>query len=196
MNKQERDKKILENLFDIRRKKLEPLILDILQKGVENELKMVDFPYIDQRLRELAEETINLTDFHDPVIEKARRDFLNVCFQRALKKKPRPKEWRKRKLDLTQQRDARCEPIVHYILEWLLDPDIIITDTDYIVEAIRDQNELAFNLILTGYIDILTQQFELILNKHFRDAQRMLWDGKDKEQISLKDVDKILTENR
>lgn len=193
---QDHKKKILDKLFAERKIKLEPIIIEILSRGVEKDLMMNDFPYIEARAKQVVEEMINNINFDNPEVQKARLEFLKVCWENGKKAKPYPKQIRKRRPNLTEQRDNRCESVVHEVIMDLLDPEVALSDSEYIGEAVKDQNMLLFQVIFYGYLDTLFSQLDLILNGHLANANRFLWKGKEKEQISMRDVDEVLKDNK
>ena len=188
----EDEQKLLAKLSNDRKKKIEPHVINLLLDMFERDLPVHDLDYVERRARQVIGEMIEAISFEDEEITKARKAFLKVVRKKWKQGVPARLEWRKQKMNKTEERDNRCEPVVYNLLEDLLKDDLILSDEDYVSLAISDQNKAMFTVCLFGYADRLFSELEISLNDHLSQATSILWGGKDKEEITMKQVEKVL----
>lgn len=187
--------KILEKLNADRKKKMVGSITNALISFYKADLPIYDIDYIERRLREVIEAGIKSLDFSFEAVEKAKRDMLKEMLQKLKKNLPQKREFRKKSQDLTEQRDARCEPLVYELLEAFLDEKILLDDEEYLKESIKEQNEVLMTVVVAGYLQTLFEGVAFSAETSLKKANEILWNGKVKEQITWKELDAVLKKN-
>lgn len=94
--------------------------------------------------------------------------------------------------DFTEERKKRCEPIAKKILQELLNNDLLLSDVKYVEQIVREQLEGVFRAIVLGDINQIMNLVNDSLDEHIKQAQKKLWNGKDADQVSVKQVDEVL----
>jgi hypothetical protein len=95
--------------------------------------------------------------------------------------------------DLTERRRARCEPIVKEMLQKLLDEDLLLSDMDYLKTVVREEFEVMFKSIIFLHAETIFDMLFQSLNHALIKANQIKWGHKDKDEISVRDVDETLT---
>jgi hypothetical protein len=191
MTKEERQE-LLINLSKNRSKKIEPQVIDVIIDLLGRDLPVHDIVYIEQRTKQVKDETIKKMNFANEEIKKLKLAFIEDCRKKWADALPKPQEFKKKTKDLTEQRNMRCEPVVFSLINNLFKDDIIFSDPAYLDAACEEQNEALFSSCIDGYLSALFDKLDLILNGHLIKATAILWGGKDKEQVTMKQVDEIL----
>ena len=186
---------LLKALQQARTKKSDEKVIDVLISMFQRNLPVHDFYYIERRLREVMEGVIDKLDFANKEIEEMRTAHLKAMLEQAVKEVPKPKEWLKKDLDKTEARDAACEPVVHELLKVILDEKLLFSDPEYTEMAIQEQEGNMFRLLGLGYVDSIFSRLELSLQTSMNKANEILWGGKTKEEVTLKQVDATLKTN-
>lgn len=184
--------KILEKLNADRKKKMVGNITDSLIEFFKADLPVYDIDYIERRLREVIETGMKNMDFYFEGVDKAKRAMLKEMLDKLKVSLPAKREFRKKSDDLTEQRDARCEPLVYELLGRFLDEKILLDDEEYLKESIKEQSEVLFQVVVAGYLKTLFEGIAFSAETSLRTANEVLWGGKSKEQITWKEVDKVL----
>lgn len=99
------------------------------------------------------------------------------------------------KMDPTEARKKRCEPIILAVLQQMLDKEILYSDVAYIEQMVLQYMEALFKKISYDHQQTIFQGLVMSLQKSLKDASDILWE-KDGENITLKDIDKILQEDK
>lgn len=185
-------KKILDDLQVARVQKTDALVGPVLITMMEQDLAVFDVEYIERRLVEILEKTIHLQDFDYPELQALRKEYLTKQLELVIKGLPEPKQFKKKTKDLTEIREQKAEPVVYKILSLLLDSSLVLSDTDYINEALKEQSSDMFKLLSMGYSSKLFSRIEFHLAESMKRANAILWNNKSREQITFKDVDNIL----
>ena len=187
--------KFLKELADKRKEKITPHVTNILLDMFQKDLPIHDWDYIERRTREVLQEFFKDIDFKDKDIEKARVALIKAIAKQWKEHLPKQKEYRRKKLDKTERRNARCEPVVYAVLDDLMKDELIFSDTEYIDGAVTEQNQVLLELLIYGYIDQIFGLLEMSINSSLHNATMNLWNGKEKEEITMKEVDKVLKSN-
>lgn len=94
--------------------------------------------------------------------------------------------------DATEARRKRVEPVVKKILEEMLKADLLLADKRYLHACVKEQ----FFVLAQNFVFMhLNEVFDMIdssLTHAFNDATKGDWNGKDPDQISLKEIDEKL----
>jgi len=186
------NKQILAELSNARKKKAEPLVINVLLDMFQKDLPVNDADYVDRRLKQVVDEFVGKIDYKNPEVAAATKKLLHAIRKNWKQWLPAKQEWRQKKLDKTEQRNARCEPVVFAILEDLFKDDLILSDEEYLDEAIKEQSKMLFHALIYGYMAEISGELEMSLNNSLDIATKFLWGGKEKEEITAKQVDKIL----
>jgi len=183
---------ILAKTQNERKKKAEPLVINILLDMFQKDLPMHDADYIERRVRQVVDEMVAQIDFKNTEITVATNKLLKAVRKNWKQFLPARQEWRQKKLDKTEERNARCEPVVFAILDDLMKDDLILSDKEYIDEATQEGSESLFHALLYGYMSEIFGELEISVNHSLSTAMKILWGGKEKEEVTAQQVDKIL----
>lgn len=189
---QDSAKKMVETIVRQRMKKVDPHVRDTLLSMFIADLPVHDQSYIERRLREVVEEMFKKIDFNSPEIVEVKKDFLKKCFDSLMDARPEPKKFKKIPIDLTEERDKRCEPIVFEIMNRLLDKDLVFSEEDYFKEAMEEMNSNMLRLLVFGFIESFFNNMDISSEINMKEANRILWEGKDPEQRTMQQVDRVL----
>lgn|SRR3990167_6840719 len=93
--------------------------------------------------------------------------------------------------DLTKERQDRCEPLVKKILELFLDKDLLLSDREFLEQSVK----LQFDGLVKHVVYVHFQEVFEMVNESLKyavdAAVKELW-GKEKEGVTVADVDKVL----
>ena len=106
-----------------------------------------------------------------------------------------PKEIPAEGKDLTQARNERCQKAVGKILQILLDEDLLFSDIPYVEVKVKEYFEVLFKGIIMENFDVAFDLLFGSLKHHFDNANKKLW-KKDRDQITLRDIDEVLKEEK
>ena len=98
--------------------------------------------------------------------------------------------------DLGDLRRDRCVPVAKKILEELLKADLLLADLDYVKAVTKEQFQVLAQNLVYQHAD---QVFDLIfqsLQFWYNEAQKKHWEGKSVDEISIKDIDDKLKEDK
>lgn len=95
------------------------------------------------------------------------------------------------KVDATEARQKRCEPIVRKILEEMMKEDVLYADQKYIDQKIMTYLEAMFKEIVIDHFVQISETIRLSLGYSLDQASKKLW-GKDMDEIAVKDIDDAL----
>uniref|UniRef100_A0A6M3LIB7 Uncharacterized protein n=1 Tax=viral metagenome TaxID=1070528 RepID=A0A6M3LIB7_9ZZZZ len=185
-------KVLLAKLENQRKEKVNPLITNVLLDMFQKDLPINDADYMDRRAREVVEQMMQKIDFKDKTIIEAKKKLLSEIRKKWKQFLPPRREWRQKKLDLTEQRGARCEPVVYALLEDILKDDLILSDSEYFEEAVTEQSRALFYAMLFGYVAETTDGVIKSVDFSKDKANKILWGGKEKEGITTKQLDAVL----
>jgi len=189
-------KDLLANLAEQRKKKADPIVINVLLDMYQKDTPVNDADYVDRRTREVIDEMVGKMDFKSDEVITAVLALMKAMRKNWQQSLPPRREWRQKKLDLTEQRNARCEPIVYAVLHDLLKDDLILSDDEYLKEAIADQSKGLFHALLYGYMGEVFGELEISLNNSLSKANKILWQGKEKEEITSQQLDKVLKQEK
>ena len=102
------------------------------------------------------------------------------------------KEQEENKVDLTEARKDRCEPVVKKILEMLLDKDLLLSDIDYIDQCVKDQFDALLKHMVYLHANEVSKMVVDSMSKAVEVAREELWQKNDLGEISVGDVQKVL----
>ena len=97
-----------------------------------------------------------------------------------------------KQIDLTEARQKRCYPVIKEILRMLVDKNLLYNDVQYVEAMVLQHMQALFQHII---IDIEQEVFKTIstsLQMSLDKAIEMRM-GKDKDELTLKDIDDVLT---
>lgn len=94
--------------------------------------------------------------------------------------------------DLTEEREKRCKPVVEKILELVLDEDLLLSDMAYVEQRVLEGMQTILRGIVVEHYNEISETVMKSLNFSFKEAEKKLWDGKDNDEVSVKDVDEVL----
>lgn len=186
---------LLKKLYEDRKKKMSNNITDAIISLYSADLPVYDIKYIEARLREIIEQTIKKLDFYSESVEKAKNLMLRQMLFKLKENLPAKREFRKKTTDPTEQRDMRCEPIIYELIDKFLDEKILLEDSEYLKESFKEQNEVMFTVIVAGYIQTLFDGIGFSADQSLKLANEILWNGKTKEEITWKEMQKVLKSN-
>lgn len=95
-------------------------------------------------------------------------------------------------LDLTEQRNRKCIPIVEKIVDEVFYKKFLTFDREYFEERVDD----VLSTFYKGYpVDAYNEIMGLFIksiNKGFEEAQKILWKGKDQDEVTMQDMEEVL----
>jgi len=96
-----------------------------------------------------------------------------------------------KEVDLTEQRNKRCEPVILAILQKMLDEKLLYSDTAYVESKVLEYLEAIFKNIVIEHEQVIFQGIVNQLKHALTEAidKRM---GKPIGELSIEDLDKIL----
>lgn len=184
--------KVVDDYLKQRDTKSNPIMVNALISMFEKDLPAFDAHYIERRLREVLENAINSMDFTSPKFLAIVREVLPEFLDQLRLKIPAQLEYEKKTKDLTVLRDARCEPVVYELIKAILTPELLFTDEAFMEIDVKSRNQKMFTEIIMTYVEAVTEGLLFSLQESLRRANKFLWEGKDKDGITLKQIDKVL----
>ena len=175
-----------------RKEKCEPLVRSALFMMYDQDLPANDYYYIERRLRQVIEGALHKVGYNNEKLQRLKYEFLLENIKELKKQLPDPQEFKAPVLDLTAQRDKRCEGIVFDILDSLLSPDLLFSEGKYMEKASDEYNEQFMALLTLGFVDTVFSMIGLSLEHSFKLAGEIHWDGKTREEVTFKQLDKVL----
>lgn len=94
--------------------------------------------------------------------------------------------------DFTKERQERCEPVAKAILALLLEKDLLLSDVKYVEQIVREQLEGVFRALVLGDLNQVMNYVNDSLDEHIKTANKILWKGKEPNEVSAKDLDDTL----
>jgi len=203
-----------------RKKFMESIVLEVLTKMLNDDLKYFDAHYIQNRSLEIIERTIKKLKFTSDDVQRARRAFLDVLIDGAqkqlygfeddynqAKKDIKDKGEKKRKAieilkkiermknkvpqGLSEQRDMDCEPVCQMIASKVLSKDLILKDEEYVNNCIEMDNGLLLSTLYRPLFEELFDQLITSLDRSYIEANTKNW-GCRRDEIKLKQIDNRL----
>lgn len=156
---------------------LKPILLS-------RDLPILDIYYIVARSKQILEEKYRQIEFADPTILKLRKALLASTIAEAKERKVKKPE--------KDERAQRCEPVCRRLVEKVLDVDLLFSDEDYLKGATENDDALLLRIMVNGYMDHIDSWLEMLMRENFRKADKSKWDGKEREEITWKDIDNEL----
>jgi hypothetical protein len=214
------DKQKLEQQTKERRlKRLEPVVLKALELLLEADIELFSTNYVKARTIEIVEKTFNKIDFKSHEIEKVRKAFVDVVADGLLRQVHNWKDERKQLMEdvkikdkkqkakealsrldrlegkvpegKTEERDFKCEEICQRLARMLFDKKVLLGDEDYLDGFIELDNELILAVPAYNSVNELFETVYDALDESYKRANKNLW-GKEREEITLKQIDKHL----
>lgn len=182
--------KFISDLFKKRNERIEPIVKEGLSMLYDADLPAFDHAYIEARLREVLEDVLSRVDHRNEKIRQAQLAFLHEMLGQIQTGVPPQTKFKGD--DLTSKRNKRCEPIVHDIIKQILNPDLIFSESEYITKCSEEYSSQFIRLLTFGFVDAYFNMVELSLAHSFKQANEILWDGKPKEEVTFKALDKVL----
>jgi len=153
---------------------------------ISYDLNLMDTYYIAARLKAMMEEKYNRMDFSDETILKLREAML----------KSNIKESQSRKVSKPEEGDEqaeRCEPACRRILKELLSVEFLLSDESYLPRVVQSHDEILMRVVIDNHINSIDSFMEILLRENKRRADVVKWDGKEPEEITWRDIDKVFT---
>lgn len=101
----------------------------------------------------------------------------------------------KKQVDLTEERQRICEPVVKKILELLIDKNVLLRNLPYIEQKVQADLEAYLKSLLpslmTDVKNIIFDQVTLSLQTSVNQAIDSFW-SKQKEDVTVGDVQEVL----
>ena len=171
--------------------KTEPMIIAILGEMLKDDLPYFDTHYIHQRSLEVIEKTIRKVVFVNDRVQQARK----LALKEALKefKEKQIKLASKEPKDATDIRDQRCERISQLIVDSIFTEEVLFSNNEFVDEQISNDDEVMLYCLGKDYVDSIYSDLILNIGEHERRANRQKW-GKDREEVTMGDLDKVLKE--
>ena len=144
-----------------------------------------DHYYIIQRVKQILDEKYAKINFKDKTILAVRKSLMKSIIREAKKrnvKKPRKPD----------ERQERCEPVCRKIIDKLLTESLLFSDEEYLPAAIENDDQLLLRVLVNGYVDNIANWLELGVRENKRRADKVLYNDKEPEEVTWKDLDKIL----
>lgn len=211
----------IEDANNRRKKYIEPVILELLAKMLKDDLLYFDAHYLENRTLEILERTVKKLKFENKDIEKARRAFLDVLIDGALKQmygfeddanmarenlkikseKEKAREVLKKverlqnktPMGKTEERDCRCEPVCQLIAKSILSKELMLKDESFVNGCIEVDNELLFTTIYRELFKEVFSQLVSSLDESYIRANEKNW-GSARHEIKLSQIDNRLKE--
>ena len=108
---------------------------------------------------------------------------------------PIPVDGEKPEVDLTAARNERCQKATEKILQILLDEDLLFSDIAYVEAKVKEYFEILFRGIVLENFDVTFDLLFGSIKHHFNEANKKLW-KKDRDQVTLRDIDEILKDEK
>lgn len=185
------DQNKLANIVQERKTKVDKIVREVITSCLILDLPFQDQYYIEERTREVLHEAMKLVEFHSKEIAELRKALLRKNLQELVKKLPAQKKFKKVK-DLTDERNARCEPLVYEVIQKLLNVDMLVSEPELMDQIFDEQQSHSAFLQLFGFVDSFFKLLELSTEASYDVALKEKWNGKYKEQITFKDIDRVL----
>lgn len=96
---------------------------------------------------------------------------------------------------LTEKRKARVRPVVQELKKLLLTHEVLLADMHYLEQYVKQELQVMLSGIVFQHVQDIFNMVSGDLEIAVNNAQESLW-GKDPEDVSLKDVDKVLKEKK
>lgn len=179
----------IKKIDSFRKEKVDFLTLEVLKEMLIKDLPYMDCFYIDQRARQLVDQSLEKVDFHDEEISQLRRKLLEKTIAKAAKNIPKPKKSDGK--TPTDFRNDRCEDSAQLLAKLIIERNLLFSDDYYLSVAFDEDSKLLFTLLVKGWMDSVSNGVEMSINQSILKAQQKLW-GCDKETITMKQLDKVL----
>lgn len=156
---------------------------------LSKDLPVRDCYHITSRTRSILKEKFEKIGFSDPTILKLRKALFKSIIEEAKSRKvKKPKAEDK----LGQEQMDRCEPVCRALADKLLAADLLLSADETLATMITDQERGLINDMIEVYMSHVDNW--LITGMKFNEdkANRIKWDGKEPQEISWKDLDKVL----
>jgi hypothetical protein len=169
------------------KKSVEPIVLELLADMVNGEVAAHDIFYIDQRAKKIMEEKIKNLEYFSLEIRKLRKDLLDKNVELAIEVKPKAESQKGE----TGKRNKRCEPICQKLADRMI--AISLSDQDYLNDAIEDDERFLLKSRIYSLSDGVLDSAQYSINQGILKANKKFW-GKEKEEITMKQIDDYLKE--
>jgi hypothetical protein len=209
--------KFMQEARSKRAKNIDELVLKVLTKMLNDDIRYLDTHYLRDRSLEIIEKTIAKLRFSNEQIQRARRAFLDVLLdgvkqqifgfeddykeaKKNLKSKGERKRQAKETLDIidrmrmgkpkdsTEQRNMECEPTCQLIASEILSKEVMLKDEDFVNGCIELDNEMLINTIANFYFGELIEQMVLSLDNSYIKANEVNW-GCSRDKIKMSQID-------
>lgn len=181
--------KFIERTQKRREEEVEALAYKSLATFLSENINFYDVHYVSSRLLQSVEEGLKKVDFSDPKILKLRKELLKRTI--AQLKDNLPALETKDKPDDTDYRNIKCEPVVHKVLDMILDEELLLGDQDYLNEGLPDDDRFFLHSLIRGYLDPLYSKLIIVLAEHEKRCNKYLW-GVDREKITFQMLNDII----
>lgn len=210
------ENKIITEGKENRKKNVEVLLLKVLSKMLEDDLKYLDTHYIQNRTLEIIERTISKVNFSNQTLLNARKAYLDVLLDGAkvqmfgfdddyalAKENVKIKEGKAKALevlrkverlrgkipkDSSEQREMECEPVCQMIATEVLSKDLIFKDEAFIDGCIESDNKSLVQTLSGFLCSELFDQLVTSLDNSYISANEKNW-GCPRDKIKLSQID-------
>ena len=163
---------------------IDSINLLVIADCLASDLKYFDVSHITQRIVQAIEGAIAKCDFKNQELE----DSLLTLFK--LKAKT-IRDLAVIKLSPEDSREAKCEPVVHSTISYILNDDLFDKEDKWLKAYIGDQNRIFVANVIKHYMELLFGQLEFSMEKNYNACEAKLF-GVDKPNVTIKMMDEIL----
>lgn len=208
----EEQNKVVSELQEDRRKKIETLFFEEIAEYLNDDLALFDTSYIEKRVLELWETEIsNKLSYDFKELKDEFKIALATLVMEAVKNIPEPalqaffiEEERKKSEtieghnrdinanDPTVQRNTRCEPHCVRLLQKLITHEHFGSHPEYLDLVIEEKVEDILQAIFAGWSTAFFSQMEHSVTESKRLVDEIKYDGRRIDQVSFKQLQNVL----
>lgn len=168
------------------------IVTDLIGTMVKEETPFLDVNYIIQRAKAILMAKMKAVKFKDEKITDARR---NRLFESICQAKEVHVEMELGDDEPMNEKIKRNEDLAQGLIAKLIDPELLFSDQDYLDEAIENDDQLLLAILVDSYLNRVYEGLLTLIQHNERKANEVKW-GKTREEITWKDLDKVLTKKK
>lgn len=191
IDEQEEVEKLITSVTQRRKEQVADMILEVLRKCIEGDLEVINIHYVQRRSQEIIENAIRKATLHSKKVFKAKKEFLDTMIEESLSNIGSPKTF-KANTDATTDRDIKCEGLCNEIAKMVLNRPLLLSDDAHLKKQVEEENRISLEMLVIGYFNVLFDEVTYSVNESMEKANNILWDGKGRDKISFRQVDKVL----
>ena len=170
--------------------KTQGMVPILLGEMLQDDLPYLDVHYIFAKALQVLEQTVKKVSFFEEKVRRDRKALLAKALKEFMKKKIKLEV--KKPKDSTDVRDRSCERVVQIIIDKVMTPDVVLSDEGFINEAIDNDDEVLLYSMGKDYLESIYQEMTINLREHERRALKELWGDKEREDVTMSDLDRVL----